>query len=245
MAIRTHPAFAQTDHRPWPLPDCEWVGSMRWENLLFLHWRVDAEAIHACVPDGLKVDTYDGSAWIGIVPFDMKAVTRRGWPAPGFLCDFPEINVRTYVTAGGKPGVWFFSLDVTQPLAAWAARTLFHLPYFTASIEVMEGDDGGVVYRHRRGARRFDATYRPVGTMDAPAGSFEAWSTERYCLYSRDRKGRLYRGEIQHPRWPLEKAGFEIRENTIAMDYPLTAMHPSAMFSRAIDVVVYPLERLD
>jgi uncharacterized protein YqjF (DUF2071 family) len=198
------------------------------------------EAIRELIPPELEIDTFAGEAWLGIVPFNMKGVTARGCPAPSALCDFPEINLRTYVKRDGKPGVWFFSLDVNSPLAVWAARTFFHLPYFQAEVTTSrEGDT--VHYSHRRGDFVFDASYRPLDGAAAVKDPFSAWATARYCLYCHNRKGRVFRGEIQHAPWPLQAAEVDIRHNTLLKDFPVGERHPSILFSRSIDVLIYPL----
>lgn len=239
----THPAFAQTDHRPWPVPDRPWGWRQVWLDLAFIHFEADAAAIRRHLPAGLELDTFDGRAWIGLVPFRMEGVTRRGLPAPRWFCDFPEFNVRTYVTRDGKPGVWFFSLDVPNATAVWAARTFFHLPYYRAAFSVRRESHGTWDYRAQRDHRAFAARYRPVGERVADPGAFGAWSTERYCLYTQSRRGVLYRGEIQHPRWPLQRAELELSVNRYA-DLQLGPRHPDVWFSPRVDVVVWPLDRL-
>jgi uncharacterized protein YqjF (DUF2071 family) len=212
----------------------------RWRDLLFLHWPVAPAAIRGLIPPTLEIDTFAGEAWLGVVPFDMKGVTARGCPAPSALCDFPEINVRTYVIRDGKPGVWFFSLDVDKALAVWGARTFFHLPYFQAEVSTSrEGDT--VHYAHRRGDLAFEASYRPIAPLAAGTDPFAAWATARYCLYCQYRRGRMFRGEIQHAPWPLQAADVDIRRNTLLKDFPVGERHPSILFSRSIDVLVYPL----
>src|SRR6185295_16469197 len=112
---------------PWPLPRQPWIMSMQWHDLLFMHWPVPTEALRAFIPAPLAIDTFDATAWIGVVPFRMAGVTPRGVPALPWLSAFPELNVRTYVTLDAKPGVWFFSLDAGNPIAVEAARDAFHL----------------------------------------------------------------------------------------------------------------------
>lgn len=237
-----HPAFAQTDHRPWPLPGRAWSWRQAWCDLAFIHFEADAAEIRAQLPPGLELDTFEGRAWIGLVPFRMEGVTRRGLPAPSLFCDFPEFNVRTYVRHGGKPGVWFFSLDVPNATAVWAARTFFHLPYFRADISV-NPVNGGFDYRVQRGERAFAAHYRPMGPLVTAPGDFGTWATERYCLYTRSSRGVLYRGEIQHPRWPLRRAELDLRENRY-VDLRLGERHPDVFFSPRVDVAIWPLEAL-
>ena len=124
------------EHRPWPVPARRWDMTMTWHSLAFLHWPVAAESLQASIPEPLVLDTFAGQAWLGVVPFGMSNVRPR-WapPLPG-VSRFPEINVRTYVTHDGKPGVWFYSLDATNWLAVRGARALFHLPYYDARIQL-------------------------------------------------------------------------------------------------------------
>ena len=214
-----------------------------WHNLLFLHWVVDYDQLRAMIPESLEIDTYGGEAYIALVPFNMKGVTARGCPAPSALCDFPEFNVRTYVKRDGKPGVWFFSLDITNPLAVWAARTFFHLPYRRAEIDYQTSTQQ-VEYRSQYSeTERFEARYHPEKPYHPEWGSFAHWATERYCLYTTDHSGHLYRGEIQHPQWPLYEAHCELVENTMLSAFQLGERQP-ALFAPRIDVVVYPLERI-
>lgn len=237
------PALARTDHRPWPLPARPWSWRQAWLDLLFIHYEADPALLRRLLPAGLELELYDGRAWIGVVPFRMEGVTKRGWPAPAWLCDFAEINVRTYVRHGGKSGVWFLSLDVVNPLVVAFARTFFHLPYFSARMRVEQRGDG-CHYSVQGGRRRFESVYSGGEPAAAPPGSFAHWATERYCLYSADRSGILFRAEVQHPQWPLQRARCDLRVDAMAA-VPLGARHPEVYFSPRLDVVVWPLERLD
>src|SRR5690554_1769026 len=114
-----HPALTQTDHRPWPLPAHRWTWRQTWCDLLFAHWPIDAKKLRPLVPEALTIQEYDGTSWIGVVPFRMEGVMLRPLPDLPWLSAFPELNVRLYVEYGGKPGVWFLSLDATNPLAVW------------------------------------------------------------------------------------------------------------------------------
>jgi uncharacterized protein YqjF (DUF2071 family) len=243
VRMTPHASLLHTDHRPWPLPAHNWTMRQEWNDLAFLHWEIAPQEIRPHLPPGVELDLYGGSAWIGVVPFDMRGVTRRGFPAPRWLSDFPEINVRTYVTMHGKPGVWFFSLDVPSRLAVWGARTFYHLPYFHAKMEVnREGES--VCYAHRRGDLVFRAVYHPLEKIDATSDSFETWASERYCLYTADRKGRVYRAQVHHPRWPLHRAEIDVSENNLLRGWRTGSMHPSVVFSRHLPVVVWPLEHV-
>lgn len=236
---RKHPAFRQTDHRPWPLPTKSWLLCQRWLNLAFIHWEINPAQIRAQIPAELEIDLYDGKAWIAVVPFDMKGVTLRGLPAVSFVSDFPEINVRTYVEHEGKKGVWFFSLDAPKKFAVWTARAFFHLPYRHAEVEVIERGQS-IEYSHKMDHCAFEASYQPIGACNNDKDSFESWATERYCLYCQSKRGQVYRTEVQHPKWPLEKAEISIRQNTLLNSFEIGEQHPSVLFSKSIDVVAYP-----
>ena len=238
-----NPAFSQITHRPWPLPSTPWIMKQSWHDLLFLHWKVDAQEILDRLPAGLELDTYEGEAYIALVPFMMRGVTGRGCPAPKAMCDFPEFNVRTYVTKEGKPGVWFFSLDITNAFAVWGAQTFFHLPYRQSEIDYqVKGDT--IDYRSVYSAEeRFHVRYRPLRPYTPPEGSFAQWATERYCLYTAKENGQLYRGEIQHPQWSLWEAECEILENTMLDQFSITDLTPP-LVANDINVVVFPLERV-
>jgi uncharacterized protein YqjF (DUF2071 family) len=241
---RQSSALTETAHRPWPLPSGSWLMGQTWDGLLFAHWRVEAEAVRALVPPELSVDEHDGSAWLGITPFDLTGFRLRGTlPLPIVSC-FPEINVRTYVTAEGKPGIWFFSLDTSSLIAVEAARRAYKLPYFHARIALDRDEDRIHYSSARRDAIRpfvFGATYEPVGMAFEPeSGTLEHFLTERYCLYT-EYGGELYRAEIHHPPWPLQPAEAEVRGNTMA---PIALEgDPLVHYSERQDVVIWPLER--
>lgn len=246
-----HPSLAETAHRPWPLPARPWVMAMEWHDLLFMHWPVRPEVLRPRVPPGLELETWEGYAWLGVVPFMMRGVRPRLIPAPGPLAAFPELNVRTYVRHADRPGVWFFSLDAASPLAVRGARYTFHLPYFDARMRC-ERDGEAVRYvsrRTHRGAASagYRAAYRPAGPAYRSApGSHERWLTERYCLYAANRRGDLWRGDIHHAPWPLQPAEVDLAENHMAdqLGLILPAGPPRLHFARRIDVVAWAPERV-
>ena len=224
---------------------------MRWRELLFAHWVVDASMVRPLIPAGLQLDLFEDRCYVGAVPFLMERVTPRLVPPLPGLHAFPELNLRTYVTLGGKPGVWFFSLDAGQKLAVRVARRLFHLPYFDARFELaVTGSrvNYAAVRTHRAAPpATFSATYQAVGPVYRSAGgSLDAWLTERYCLYSADALRRIYRGEIDHQPWPLQKASASIHRNTlgdwlgIELNHPPAALH----FAKLLDVRAWTVTRI-
>ena len=227
--------------------------AQRWSNLLFMHWRVDSDALRALVPPALALDLHDGSAWVSVTPFYLSHLRARGLPPLPGVSEFPELNVRTYVTIGGKPGIYFFSLDAGNPLAVYGARALYRLPYFRASMSVREARDGTIHYRSRRTHRtapaaEFVARYRPTGAVThSKPGSIDHWLTERYCLYALDTSRRVFRAEIHHHPWPLQPAELEIERDTMgrAAGLALRAEPDRLSFSRRLDVLVWPPARAD
>jgi uncharacterized protein YqjF (DUF2071 family) len=218
-----------------------------WEDLLFAHWRAPADALRSNLPTGLELDLFDGEAWIGVTPFRITGLRGRGLPPLPFLSSFLELNTRTYVTADGKPGIWFFSLDASSELAVQAARYGYKLPYFRAEIR-SEWTGGWIVYESRRRDPRgapatFRGSYRPAGELlEADPRSLAHFLTERYCLYTVD-EGRLKRAEIHHEPWPLQPAEATIEENTMPpRGVELLDEEPLLHFSARQDVVIWPLE---
>jgi uncharacterized protein YqjF (DUF2071 family) len=219
-----------------------------WHDLLFAHWPLPIEMMRPVVPAQLTLDTFDGQCWVGVIPFHMSGIRGRTLPALPGLSRFPELNVRTYVTYGGKPGVYFFSLDAANLPAVWAARTFYHLPYFHAVMSSQElGGNIHYCSRRLRGAAEFRSRYSPTTEIRLrEKGSIEHWLTERYCLYSTHRD-QAYRGEIHHQPWPLQDAAAEFETNTVAaaaeIALPLAA--PLLHFARKLEVLIWPLRRAE
>jgi uncharacterized protein len=242
-AARQARSLDQTEHRPWPIAPRGWTMGQTWEDLLFAHWRVPADELRAYVPTELEIEEYDGSAWLGVVPFRLTQLRARGLLPLPRVSAFLELNVRTCVRAhDGKPGVWFISLDAASRLAVEAARRAYKLPYHHARMSAT-GDGEWISYECARIAepgRVFSGRYRPTGAASAAKpGSLEWFLIERYSLYATDVRDRLYRAEIHHPPWPLQPAEAEIELASIA---PLALDgDPVCHFSRRQDVLVWPL----
>ncbi len=242
-------------HRPWPLPPRPWVHAQRGQGLLFAHWPLPPDALLPLLPPDLTLDTFGGQAWLGVVPFYLSGLRLRRTPAVPGLSSFPEVNVRTYVHAGGKPGVLFLSLDAGNPFAAAGGRALSLPYYFAAAAIARQEPDGTVTYTSRRllpaspgGAGRaaatFRATYRPAGPVfRATPGTLDHWLTERYCLYTLDESRRVLRGEIHHPPWPLQHAEATLEENSMAagLGIPLDGQ-PLLHYAHRQDVVFWSLQ---
>ncbi|OYW78212.1 MAG: hypothetical protein B7Z37_00460 [Verrucomicrobia bacterium 12-59-8] len=183
----------------------------RWEKLAFLHWRWDAVEIQRKLPPGLFVDTFQGEAWLAIVPFYMCGIRPRFCPAVPGISDFLELNVRTYVhDEQGRPGVWFYSLDCNQSLAVWTARTFFHLPYQNAQISA-QVSDGCIDYRCQRRGEAIESCFRyriAAVSQAAEPGSLAFFLAERYLLFSRT-PGGIRCGQVFHTPYPLAETELE------------------------------------
>jgi uncharacterized protein YqjF (DUF2071 family) len=211
-----------------------------WHDLLFAHWALEPAVVRALVPLELPLDLFDGRAWVGVIPFRMTNVAPRGLFAARMA--FPELNVRTYVTVGGKPGVYFFSLDASSRLAVATARAMFGLPYFLAAMELRR-EGSSIRYSSRRHAASAEliASYEPIGAARPPdEGSLEHFLTERYCLYTVSR-GSVRRVDIHHPPWMLQPARARIERNTMAVAAGITLprSEPHLLFAKRQDVVVW------
>jgi hypothetical protein len=216
-----------------------------WNDLLFAHWPVAPDVLRPLVPAMLPLHTIDGQCWVAVTPFRMSGVRPRGLPPIPGMADFPELNVRTYVTLGGKPGVFFFSLDAGSRMAVWAARATYRLRYFFARMKVHEEHGWTDYHSSRAGGAELQAKYRPTKPVALrQPGTLEHWLTERYCLYTVSRNS-LYRAEIHHEPWPLQDAEAEISRNRMAAaaGIKLPQTPPLLHFCKQLPVLVWPLKR--
>ena len=223
------------------------VGYQRWNHLLFAHWKVDAQAVQATLPPGLFVDTFEGAAYVGVVPFFMQRIRPAWLPPLPWISWFLELNVRTYVhDTHGRPGVWFYSLDCNQPVAVILARRFFHLPYFHAQMSARR-HGGEIRYEsHRRNTSAPPSRYswRP-GPDAAPVepGSLEFFLVERYALFATDSAGRLAMGRIHHAPYRVHQP--EVTEVSPALadqaGLAVSGEPVSLLGALAVDVSVFPL----
>lgn len=228
-------------------PAQPFVMRQRWQDLLFLHWRCDPDVVQATLPPGLHVDTFDGCAWVAIVPFLMRRIRPRFCPRVPGISDFLEMNLRTYVHDDqGRPGVWFYSLECDLPLAVWIGRTLFHLPYQHADMSITRATDDTIRYTsQRRGDSRVsEFIYRlEKETRHAGEGSLEFFLAERYLLYANSPHG-LRTGRVHHTPYPLcavALGGWDTRIFELN-GLPAPQTPPDHVIgSPGVDVSVYPL----
>jgi uncharacterized protein YqjF (DUF2071 family) len=230
--------------------------TQRWNDLLFAHWPIPPADIAPLIPDGLQVDTYHGSAWLGVVPFWMDRIKFRGVPQIPGTSSFPELNLRTYVREphSGAQGVYFLSLDASNLLAVLFARAFFRLPYHWADLRFEQRREREFWFGSRRRLTDpqvlFSARYRGLGPTrrlaESRPGSLEYFLTERYCLFTRDRDGHAMRANVHHVPWPLEEAEADIERNDLAaaVGIRLPNVPPVLHYSRRLAVYVWQLERV-
>ncbi len=220
----------------------------RWDDLLFLHWAWNPIKVQASLPKGLTVDTFEGQAWMGIVPFWMNAVRPRRLPALPWLSHFLELNLRTYVhDEQGNPRVWFYSLDYNQPIATAIARRFFGLNYVHAQQTGSRSDpperEFRSICRSTKGESHFK--WSPEGSSAvAPPGGLEFFLVERYRLFSQ-RNGHLYRGQVWHEPYAISAAKIDLAETTLWVDQNWSQPNRApdhTMTSAGVSVSIYPLQ---
>jgi hypothetical protein len=224
-----HSLLQDAAHRPWDAPPGPWIWSQQWLDLLFAHWAVPLEKLRFCVPSGLDIETAAGSAWVSVVAFRMVNVRPRFLPPVGLVSNFLELNLRTYVYADGKPGVYFLSIQMSFTCTPTGRR-------FESVCQSAE-----------TGPAVFSAIYQPESRLcDSPAGSLDAWLTERYCMYANTPKRGLLRGEIHHRRWPLQKVHVSVPFNSLGTPFglDLSRTPDSVHYCAGIEAIAWPFEHV-
>ena len=207
------------------------AGYHRWHTLLFVHWRVDPAVLEPLLPRGLTLDTWEGSAWVGLVPFAISGLRPRWLPPLPGVSAFNEINVRTYVHCNGRdPGVWFFSLDATNALAVHVARWRWRLNYFHNAMRIRR--TGDIIHyesarrghERRSGARLVAQIGRRIGHDEphraAPAGytipgTLSHFLLDRYVLYAQRGNEPLLQARVHHVPYCVQEAGLLACEQTL------------------------------
>jgi uncharacterized protein len=234
---------AISEYPPHPV---KWpVMLQNWNRLTFLHWHYPPEVIRPLVPPDLELDTFDGAAWIGLTPFLLTGLRPPGLPAFPWISQFPEMNVRTYVRAGGERGIWFFSLEADRLAAVAGARLSYGLPYRWAKMSV-RCNSGRVEYTSRRHSGPGQAHIAIRSGSPIRANEQERFLTARFRLYTR-LAGRLAFAQVEHHPWPLESAILlDLDQNIIEhCNLPAAAGDPLVHFSPGVSVRIGRPEFLD
>lgn len=238
-------------HRPYPLPSKNWIMRQTWKNVLFLHWPIPLEKLRPHIPTSLQIDTYKGTAWLGIILFVLEGIYPFGLSSISLTPKFPEINVRTYVTYNGKPGIYFLSIDVDNWASLKIAKHWYHLPYHSAHISFQKEGESFHCHSVRRENRNdplsFHCKYASVSDVYAPKeGTLDHWLTERYCFYSSNNGVSIYCGEIHHQPWPLQKAKIELVNHTLftPFHFDLPEEKPVIHFSPGVDSLMWNIKKI-
>ena len=218
------------------------VMTQAWRDLAYVHWPVDPALVARALPEGLEPDTFEGRAWVGLVPFRMEDIAAPITPPIPWLGTFPEINIRTYVHGSEGPGVWFHSLDITRLLPVLVAQATYRLPYAWSKMSIeQEGDLR--LYRARRrwpGPRGTTSLLRlRVGGAITEPSPFEHFLSARWGLYTRLGE-RLAFARVSHEPWPLHHASVLALSDEFhrIAGYPSPAAEVHAMWSPGVDVRV-------
>jgi uncharacterized protein YqjF (DUF2071 family) len=246
--------LVRTSHKPRPLPSGHWRLKQHWNDLLFAHWPVPASSLAPLIPEGLQVDSFNGSAWLGVMPFWMDRFKVRGIPTiPGTRC-FPDLSLRTYVheERTGTPGVFCLSLDASNLLAVGLGRAFYSLPYHWAQMRMEQRTEREFAFYSRRRFSYqpvvFNARYRGLGPsrrlMECGAGTLEYFLMERHCFFSRNADGLPIRANLHYVPTQLEEAEAVIEQNNLAsvLGIHLPDQAPVLHYSRRLAVYVWPAE---
>ncbi|SDK28700.1 YqjF family protein [Sediminibacillus albus] len=228
----------------WP-----WVAEQRWDDVLFIHWPIPYEILRPHVPEQFELETYNGNAWISVVPFQGNKNRFRGMPGPiPFVSSFLELNVRTYIKYNGEQGVYFFSFDADSNAAVAGARAVFSLPYMKANMSIKRSKHA-VLFQSKRihegeAPAQFYASYRPISQKStAKEGSLTHWLSERYCLFT-FKGNKVLKGSIIHSPWELQEAELDLDMSDVVPFLPEEYLtnKPLVHYSKSKKVHFFPFE---
>ena len=236
-----------TDHLPFPMPSRKYTLSQEWRNLTFMHWEVDPEKLRPHLPHGLEIDTYDGKAYVGVVPFLMKNVRPTWFFSTPFVSTFPEFNIRTYVKKDGIAGVFFLALEAYSMVTCGYAPKAYGLPYRYAKGSIAkQGDRVSWKSSRASGNMVLSGTTQVIGEkVQASHGSLEEFLFERYSLYT-DKQGKVMRGYTHHKKWDFQNAEVDVVENSLTEHFDLgieNCLRPEYVhYSDGVRVRTYSIE---
>lgn len=228
-------------HRPYALPEGNWIYYQEWNRALFLHWAVPGELVRGCVPTQLAIDTFEGNCYISLVAFTMEKIRPRWLPSIGFLSNFDEINVRTYIDHGNKKGVYFMNIEASKSVAVFLAKTISGLPYEKADISRTEKSYNSENLK-KGFSLRAEFEIKPVINIKT---TLDQWLTERYCLYL-DHNQECYRYDVHHQEWELKNVNVKsLRVNYKIGKIDLNASQPNlAHYSPGLKVLAWQRRKI-
>lgn len=236
-------------HKGTDLPNLPWVMKQTWHDLLFAHYPVKLELLQKLVPPVIQLDSYNGSAWIGIVPFHVQNHRARLLPPIPGIDRFSQLNIRTYVTVNGKRGVYFIRVDMNHLIAGVLAKTFYYMPFQAATIKMKQNDQTIHFNSQKNGQHQFEfqCKYKPITLpFYAAKGSFEQWLVERYSFYALNKKGEVVRSDILHDYWPLQLVEGEISNHSILLNVGIQVAkdEPILHYAKKMEALLWPVVRV-
>jgi uncharacterized protein YqjF (DUF2071 family) len=231
----------EVSHRAFEIPKGNWIYYQEWNRALFLHWAVPYELLRKCVPSNLNLDTYDGECYISLVAFTMEKIRPKYLPSVGYVSDFDEINVRTYIDNDNKKGVYFLNIEAGKTISAFIAKAISELPYEKANINRSEKS---YYSNNIKKGFRLNCEFEIKETV-VDKTELDKWLTERYCLYL-DQDNDLYRYDIHHKEWELKKVVIK----SLSVDYKIGEIDLNnrkpdlTHYSEGIKVIAWKREKL-
>ena len=209
-----------------------------WTDLVFLHWRYPAEIVQTLLPKGVEVEQFDGSAWVGLIPFHMNDLGFPGLHPLPYVGSFPEVNVRTYVRCGDYSGVWFFSLDINKALPTLIARTVYEIPYCYGSVSHTKVGNFVTTTVARTWPRPSAESSIVVETDKPIDGDLERFLTARWGLIAKSKRNKFLWGQVHHPPWQLYNANLLHLDDTLVTTagLPRPEGTPHVMYSEGVPV---------
>jgi uncharacterized protein len=228
--------LSEISHRPFSLPSGQWRYYQEWNNALFFHWTIPIETLRKCVPTKFNIDTFDGKCYVSLVAFTMEKIRPRFLPSIGFISNFHEINLRTYIDNGNKKGVYFLNIEAGNLLSVLVAKVLSGLPYEKANIKRTIGK-----YKSNNDLKGFylDSEFEISNEIKNKTG-LDTWLTERYCLYL-DKDNEFYRYDIHHEEWNLNRLDIKALNLSYNIsDLNLSSRQPDlSHYSKGVKVIAW------
>lgn len=230
----------QTNHRPFELPKGKWAYYQEWNNALFLHWKIPAEVLQELIPEKLKLDIFNGEAYVSLVAFTMQKIRPKNLPPVKFISDFDEINLRTYIDVDSKKGVYFLNIEGAKTLSVFIAKALSGLPYEKSLVQRSKGK-----YKSTNHLKKFhlDTTFEVKEPLTYKT-ELDLWLTERYCLYL-EKNDKLFRYDIHHKEWDIKMVEIsQLDINYSIGNLNLNGNPNYVHYSDGVEVIAWSKEKL-
>lgn len=233
--MKINAILKDTSNRNYPLPERNWKYYQEWHNSVFLHWNVPAGIISELLPPGLQLDTFEGTAWVSLVEFEVKKMRPHYFPPFPYISNFKELNVRTYVTYNGIRGIYLLSIETDKMIEVLFTRTFIGLPYRKSDIKK---NSHKISSANKECGYYLDLSFSPID-ISTEKSNLDYWLTERHCLYNYQ-DDKLYRHDIHHKEWKLEEIDISVSDiNYNFKNLSLTVNPYKIHFSKKLSVILW------